>query len=233
MLFRGVLIVVLAAVVGAIVVTRVIDDDDGAPPADEVVEPTGPPPPFSRGPVPAGLHVFAQFEPPLSMVFGEGWTSLFVPDNDEIALDGPVFLAISRPSMVVDDETGEFVPMPDDLIAWVGTQEKFDAGDPVATTLGGEPAFRIDATAKEGIKTLAFGSSDAILVGKGDRMRLIVADVNGTKVTATMIASPLEFEEKVAAGQVLLDTLRFQEREPDAGVATTDATYVKHMGESR
>ncbi len=154
--------------------------------------------------------MFAEFDPPLSMVFGDGWTSDIPPNNDEIALEGPVFLAVSHPSMVVDADTGGFVPMPKDLIAWVGTQKNFDAGDAIATALGGEPAFRIDATAKEGIKTLAFNTSDAILVAKGDKMRLIVADVKGTTVTALMIASPADFDAAVAKGEALLDTLRFE-----------------------
>jgi hypothetical protein len=68
----------------------------------------------------------------------------------------------------------------------------------------------IDATALEGTKTLAFNTVDAILVAKGDRMRLIVADVSGKTVTALMIASPAEFDAEVAAGLALLDTLRFE-----------------------
>ncbi|HSP55608.1 MAG TPA: hypothetical protein VLS25_08470 [Dehalococcoidia bacterium] len=204
-----VLIVLLAAAVAGIVIFRV-RDSTGGDNAPETAAPTGPTPPFGAGPVPPGLQTFAEFDPPLSIVFDTSWSSEFPPDNDEIALDGPVFLAISRPSMVVDDETGEFVPIPTDLIAWVGAQKKFDADPPVATTLGGAPAFRIDATAKEGIKTLAFNVADAILVGKGDRMRLIVADVNGTTVTALMIAPPPQFDAAVAAGEALLQTLRFE-----------------------
>ena len=209
MIFRSVLIVLLAAAVAGILVVKLRDSGGDSSP-EATAAPTGPTPPFEAGPVPPGLQTFAEFEPPLSMVFGTGWSSEFPPDSDEIALDGPVFLAISRPSMVVDDETGKFVPMPKDLIAWVGEQKKFDADAPVATTLGGEPAFSIDATAKEGIKTLAFNIADAILVGKGDRMRLIVADVKGTTVTALMIAPPPQFDVAVAAGEALLQTLRFE-----------------------
>ena len=208
MIFRLAVVALMAAAVAGIVAMRVRDSGGKGPEA--TASPSGALPPFGRGPVPAGLHVFAEFEPALSMVFGNGWNSVVPPDSDEIALDGPVFLAIARPSMVVDDETGEFVPMPNDLIAWVGTHQKFDAEAPVATTLGGEPAFSIDATAKEGIKTLAFSTAEAILVAKGDRMRLIVADVHGTTVAATMIASPAEFDTAIAKGEALLDTLRFE-----------------------
>lgn len=208
MIFRSVLIVLLAAAVAAVVVVQVSDDD--SPPSNDVAEPTGPTPPFGAGPVPAGLHVFGQFDPPLSMVFADGWTASFPPDNDEIALDGPVFLAVSHPSMVVDAESGESVPLPDELIAWVGTHKNFEASAPVETTLGKRPASMIDAAALEGTKTLAFNAVDAILVAKGDRMRLIVADVDGKAVTALMIAAPADFDAAVAAGQALLDTLRFE-----------------------
>ena len=208
MIFRSVLIVLLAAAVVAVLVTR-LSDDDGGSPSDDVAEPTGPTPPFGAGPVPAGVHDFTQFDPPLSMVFGDGWTAGFPPDDEKIVLDGPIFLAISHPTMVVDADSGEFVPLPDDLIAWIGTHKDFDAGDPVETTLGDRPAFMIDAMALEGTKTLAFSIVDAILVAKGDRMRLIVADVDGKTVTALMIAAPAEFDAGVAAGQALLDTLRF------------------------
>lgn len=209
MIFRGVLIVVLAVAVGAVIVSRLdVGGDDSS--SSGLAEPTGPTPPFGAGPVPAGLHEFAQFDPPLSMVFGDGWSAPLAPDGEKIVLEGPVFLAVSHPSKVVGAESGEFVPAPDDLIAWVGTHKNFDATAPVETTLGKRSAFMIDATALEGTKTLAFGVVDAILVAKGDRMRLIVADVDGRTVTALMIASPAEFDAEVAAGQALLDTLRFE-----------------------
>jgi hypothetical protein len=220
MLFRGVLIVVLAVAVGAVIVSRLdLGDDDSAP--NEIPAPTDPTPPFGAGTVPAGLHQFSQFDVPLSMVFSDGWMAAFPPDNDEIALDGPVFLAISHPSMVVDADSGEFVPAPEDLVAWVGTHKNLDASDPVETTLGGRAAFMIDATALEGTKTLAFNVADAILVTKSDRMRLIVTDVDSKTVTALMIASPADFDTRVAAGQALLDTLRF-EVEPSAEAPATE-----------
>ena len=200
---------VLAVAVGAVVLSRLdLGDDDSAP--GETAARTGPTPPFGAGVVPSGLHEFRQFDPPLSIVFGDGWSAPLAPDGEKIVLEGPVFLAVSHPSKVVDAESGEFVPAPDDLIAWVGTHKNFEATAPVETTLGKRPAFMIDATALEGTKTLAFGVVDAILVAKGDRMRLIVADVDGKTVTALMIASPAEFAAKVAAGQALLDTLRFE-----------------------
>lgn len=209
---------VLVLAVGAVILSRLDIGDDGSS-SSGVAEPTGPPPPFGAGLVPAGLHVFRQFDVPLSMVFSDGWMASFPPDNDEIALDGPVFLAISHPSMVVDPDSGEFVAMPEDLIAWVGTHKNLEATAPVETTLGGRPAFTIDATALEGAKTLAFDVVDAILVGRGDRMRLIVADVDGKTVTALMISPPAEFDAKVAAGQALLDTLRFEDDASAAGPA--------------
>ena len=211
MIFRSVLIVILAVAVAAVVIARLSDDDGEFSSPDSAAEPTGPTPPFGAGVVPAGLHDFTQFDPPLSMVFGDGWIASFPPDREKIVLEGPVFLAISHPSMVVDPGNLEFVPAPADLIAWVGTHKNFAAGDPVATTLGGRPGFMIDATALEGTKTLAFNTVDAILVASGDRMRLIVADVDGKPVTALMIAAPAEFEAKVGEGQALLDTLRFEE----------------------
>ena len=208
MLFRGVLIVVLAVAIGAVIVSRLDLGGDGSSPG-ETAAPTGPTPPFGAGPVPAGLHEFTGFDAPLSMVFGDGWTAGFPPDNDEIALDGPVFLAITHPSMVVDAESGAFVPAPDDLIAWIGTHKDLAASAPAATTLGKRSAYTIDATALEGTKIFGFNVVDAILVAKGDRMRLIVANVDGMKIAALMIASAADFEAKVAAGQALLDTLRF------------------------
>ena len=210
MVFRGVLIVVLAVVVGAVVVSRLdFGGDDSS--SGETAAPTGPTPPFEGGPVPPGVHEFPEFEVPLSMVFGDGWTAPFAPDSENIVVEGPVFLAVSRPTKVVDPDNGEFVPLPEDLIAWVGTHKNFEATPPVETTLGGQPAFMIDATALEGTKTLGFKIVDAILVAKGDRMRMIVADVGGETVTATMIAPPAQFEQSVAAGQALLDTLQFEE----------------------
>lgn len=193
----------------AVVLSQRNDDTTSAP--NDVAEITGPTPPFGIGAVPAGLHDFTVFSPRLSMVFGDGWTAVVPPDDDEIALDGPVFLAISRPSLVVDPDTGQNVPLPGDVIQWVATHRNLEAGEPVAATLGERTASMIDATAMEGTKVFAFSAADAILVGKGDMMRLIVSDVNGTTVTALMIATPAEFDQAVAAGQELLDTLRFEE----------------------
>ena len=210
MIFRSVLIVILAAAVAAVVVTRLDNGDNGGSP-NNASSPTGPTPPFGIGPISAGLHDFAIFDPHLSLVFGDGWSAVFPPDEDEIALEGPVFLAISRPSMVVNPDTQQNVPLPDDIIAWVGTHKTLEAGDPSPTTLGGRPGFMIDAAAREGTKIFGFNTMDAILVAKGDKLRLIVADAGGKTVTALMIASPAEFEKAVAAGQALLDTLRFEE----------------------
>jgi hypothetical protein len=210
MIFRGVLIVLLAVAVGAVIITS-LDEDGEGPGSNETAQPTGPTPPFEGGAVPPGLHVFGQFAVPLSMAFGDGWIAPFAPDGEKIVLEGPVFLAISHPTMVVDADSGEFAPLPEDLITWVGTHKNFDASAPTETTLGGRPAFLIDATAREGTKTLAFGSVDAILVARGDRMRMIVADVDGETLAVTMIAAPAEFDAKVASAKTLLDTLRFEE----------------------
>lgn len=193
----------------AVVLSQRNDDTTSAP--NDVADVTGPTPPFGIGAVPAGLHDFAIFDPHLSMVFGDGWTAVVPPDDDEIALEGLAFLAISRPSLAVDPNTGQNVPLPDDIIEWIATHKNLDATEPVATTLGERAASMIDATALEGTKIFAFSAADAILLGKGDVMRLIVSDVNGTTVTALMIAPPAEFDQAVAAGQELLDTLRFEE----------------------
>lgn len=210
MMFRGVLIVALAVAVLATIAFRLDLSGDNSS-SGGVPSRTGPTPPFEGGAISPGLHEFKQFDPPLSMVFGSGWTAPFAPDGEKIVLEGPAFLAIARPTRVVDPDSMEFVPAPDDLIAWVGTHKNFEAANPIETTLGNYPAFMIDATALEGTKTLAFDFVDAILVAKGDRMRLIVADVEGKTVATLMIASPTEFDAKMATGQALLDTLRFDE----------------------
>lgn len=187
-------------------------NDDKASTPNDVAGITGPTPPFGIGPVPAGLHDFVIFNPPLSMVFGDGWTAVVPPDDDQIVLDGPVFLTISRPTQVVKPGTeGELEPAPADAIQWIIDHPNLEATEPTQSLLGGKPARQTDATALEGTKIFAFGPSEAILVGKGDRMRLIISDVNGTTVSALMIAAPAVFEQAVAAGQALLDTLHFEE----------------------
>lgn len=201
---------VLAMAVGAVIAFRLDIGGDGSS-SDGAPSRTGPTPPFEGGAIPPGLHEFKQFDPPLSMVFGSGWMAPFAPDGEKVVLEGPVFLAVARPTRVVDPDSMEFVPAPEDLIAWVGTHKNFEATNPIGTTLGNYPAFMVDATALEGTKTLAFNVVDAILVAKGDRMRLIVANVEGKTVAAMMIASPADFDAKMATGQGLLDTLRFDE----------------------
>jgi hypothetical protein len=209
-IFRIVLIVALGAALVAVVLSQRNDDTTSAP--NDVADVTGPTPPFGIGPVPAGLHDFAVFSPQLSMVFGDGWTAVVPPDDDQIVLEGPIFLAISRPNQVVKPGTqNELEPAPDDIIEWIATHKDLDATEPVATALGERAASAVDATAIEGAKIFAFSASDAILLGRGDMMRLIVSDVNGTTVAALMIAPPADFDQAVAAGQELLDTLRFEE----------------------
>jgi hypothetical protein len=186
------------------------DDTTSAP--NDVADVPGPTPPFGIGPVPAGLHDFAVFSPQISLVFGDGWTAVVPPDDDQIVLEGPVFLTISRPTQVVRPGTeNELEPAPADVIQWIIDHPNLEAADPTQSLLGGEPARQIDATALQGAKVFAFGPAEAILVGKGDRMRLIVSEVNGTTVTALMIAAPADFAQAVAAGQALLDTLRFED----------------------
>jgi hypothetical protein len=91
------------------------------------------------GKLAAGTYRTTAFEPTLTFAVGEGWTTFFQDDDDEVALEhvtGP-FLAMTRVKQVVDPSTGDAVAVPDDLIGWFAAHPAFKAEAPEAATVAG------------------------------------------------------------------------------------------------
>jgi hypothetical protein len=117
--------------------------------------------PLTDGELPPGTYTFEGFGEPLSFTLGDGWSALLVPEpgsgqtqvgvgfilfNDEAPAAN---LSFTMPTRVVDplkewDETGNLIPVPDDLIAWFADHPMLRAEEPFSTTVGGRDAKAVD-----------------------------------------------------------------------------------------
>jgi hypothetical protein len=125
--------------------------------------------PLADGDLAPGTYTFEGFGEPMTFTLGEGWSSLLLPSPGKGQTQvGVVFilfnaetpaanLSFAVPTRVVDpqkawDETGNLVPVPDDLIAWFADHPMLDAKEPFATTVGGRDAQGIDTVVADAPK---------------------------------------------------------------------------------
>lgn len=97
----------------------------------------------------------------MSFTVGEGWSALVLgePGSEQtqeaafFALfnkDAPAWnVAFISPTRVIDpnsewDDAGNLIPVPSDLVDWMPTHPKHEAGDLMSTTVGGLDAKAVD-----------------------------------------------------------------------------------------
>ena len=172
---------------------------------------------FFAGPVAPGQHTVSAFNPPLQLTITEGWTSLGIPDDDQVILEGPALFVIVRVTQVWDNDKLENIPVPEDLIEWFRSDKDFRADEPVSVTIGGYPAQQMDMTSLEVVDTIHFPPMEHLRIGKDDRTRITVIKVEGAQVAAITTVEPDKFEAALAQSQPIVDSLRFNAPTEDAG----------------
>ncbi|MEO8425316.1 MAG: hypothetical protein ABI595_15570 [Actinomycetota bacterium] len=208
--------------------------------------------PLTDGDLDPGTYTFEGFGEPMSFSVGEGWSSLLQPKPGEGQTQvGAVFilfnadapaanLAFSVPTRVVDpqkawDETGNLIPVPDDLIAWFADHPMLQAEEPFATTLGGRDAKGIDYVVADAPKAedswppcgspcvveipfnvdhedgpIQPGGDFMFASGLGEHDREIVVEVGGQQLLVSM-GGPSEksFEMFLPIAEDVLDSIVF------------------------
>lgn len=157
-----------------------------------------------------GTYTTTAFAPNLTFALGDGWRAPFQDDEDEIALEGPenVFLGITRVSNVVDPSTGESVPVPNDLVAWLSDIPGVTATKPKAIEVAGLSGKSFEVSLDENaqaIETFAYPTGN-MRIPPGSHDRYIVIPLDGPDLTIIMgsESGPAAATEAV---QPILDSL--------------------------
>jgi Ca2+-binding RTX toxin-like protein len=182
------------------------------------------------GDVPAGAYTTTRFARPFSFTIGDGW---FTPSGDQpdalefqrrgarpSFVDDFSFLRITR---VYSPRTGNVVNAPRRLLAWLRNHPAFRTSEPVRTTVGGAPGFRVDATVRSVPVALECPISPDIacfpifetrgvstfVLYKGEKVRFIVLNVSGVKVTIVLETAARRFAGLVRDANAVLATVGF------------------------
>jgi len=121
--------------------------------------------PLEAGPLEPGTYTYDGFAESVTFTVGEGWEALLQgPDPGETVVGGFFALfhqdhpaanvAMLEVQRVVDpakawDESGNLVPVPDDLASWFAEHPAHDAGDVTAVTVAGRDASQVDLVVAE------------------------------------------------------------------------------------
>lgn len=182
----------------------------------ELALPSGPPTELGEGAMEAGTYKATAFDPPLTFTLGEGWSALFAPDEDEIALDGPdgSFLNITRVTEVMDPQTDAPVAAPDDLIAWLAALPGVTESEPMPIEVAGLAAQSIDLSLGESapeIETFVYPTGN-MRIPPGTHDRYIVIPLDGPDLTIVFgSGSECGLDAVMPMIQPILDSLAISE----------------------
>ena len=182
------------------------------------------------GTLPGGTYTTTRFERPFLFTIGDGWTT---PTGDQpTALElqrrggGPSGLddfSFLRVTNVYSPRTGNVVNAPRRLIAWLRNHSAFPTREPVRTSIGGASGFRVDATVRSVPEALGCPISPdfacfsifetrglgTFFLFKGEKVRFIVLNVSGKKVTIVLEAGAARFAGLVRDANAVLATVDF------------------------
>jgi len=166
------------------------------------------------------------FQPPIRLSVMQGWTG----NNDtsdwlEIRLgrsDAVGALDFFQVQSVLDPQTQQTIPLPQDLVGWFTSHPALDIlSSPQSTTIGGVQATQFDVALAPGWQCghpacVGFAS---LLPGEGFgwssvaaphlRSRLLVLRVQGATVIATFTSARSRFQVGVRAAEAVLGTVEF------------------------
>ena len=101
--------------------------------------------PLRSGTLSAGRYRTTVFEPTLEFDLADGWHQYFPDDSDEIALGGPGGdLNITRPTEVVNPNSGPALDAPESMIDWLTSHAKLQASEPKDIEIAGIAAAFAD-----------------------------------------------------------------------------------------
>jgi hypothetical protein len=168
----------------------------------------------------------SKFRPETKFKVDAGWetTSPELRDYFDIArrnaFQAITFQRVKQVAVATHPISDNYAPVPPDLVAWIRTHPRLNAGKPVKATVGGEDATRIDAQVRSTPKKNFPGTCDRpclplfvpsderpVTFERGDRVRFLVVD-NG--VTITVAAPASQFESFLPKAQKVISSVDFK-----------------------
>jgi hypothetical protein len=166
-------------------------------------------------------YTTSDFKPRLSLTMRENWGI----DDQKGCLwlnaGNPPSILFVRIDHVATPKDYRIIPVPKNFIVWIQKHPNLSAGTPVPVTVGGVPGRQIDVEVRSAPPLFRFHSSpnDLLLFGCGNgdavfavgsRIRFIVLDVAGQRVTIEIDAPAEEFPDFLARADAVLETISFE-----------------------
>jgi hypothetical protein len=175
--------------------------------------PTGPvpsgPTAIREGQASAGTYTTTSFMPPVQLTLpSDGWRFFFKDDDDEMAVGkGAVEFTGGRVANVLDP-THKVVPAPDDLVSWLASHPRLEAGTPQPATIGGIVGQSIDVknTDTSDIDIFAYPTGN-LRVAAGTTARIWVLPYEGPDIVFTGFALSSFFDESLPTMQQIVDSI--------------------------
>jgi hypothetical protein len=182
---------------------------------------------YEGEPLPAGPYVTEEFKPAMSFSLDKGWSRGGVELRDIWDLQdlqNDAFWVIFTSAEEVWDPKGsdglKRAPAPEDMVGWLQANPHMKSEKPKPTSVGGENGVQFDAIVTGVVESPECpGCADVPLfpfsdgtagVEKGERVRFIVLkDVKGQTVTIFIESSAVGFEEFLAKGQKVMDSVKW------------------------
>ena len=193
-----------------------------AAPAPTAIPPTTVPPTVAPPIAPAQVQTLfssSKFEIPMTLTYGSDWYSEGeFSDMFTLKIKGTGyawelgFISVAE-AQIADPNSTATIPWPDDFVAYLQSNQYFEAGDSIPITVGGANGVQIDALVKNiGRKRtfIAQKSNDWLYLDDTEIYRFIMLDdVNGRRLLILMNAPPDGFSKANELEQKVLDTVVF------------------------
>jgi hypothetical protein len=182
---------------------------------------------YEGKPVPAGRYETEEFKPAMSFTLEKGWSRGGAELRDIWNLQdlqNDAFWVVFASSEEVWDPKGsdglKRAPAPEDMVGWLQANPHMKSEKPKPTSFGGEKGVQFDAIVTGVVESpLCPGCADVPLfpfsdgtagVEKGEKVRFIVLeDVKEQTVTIFIESSAVGFEEFLAKGQKVVDSVKW------------------------
>jgi hypothetical protein len=185
-------------------------------------------PPITAGgtPLTADKYTTSKFRPETTFEVGSGWATASPEIADyfdiarERAFNAISFERVQKVSPPEDPSGITRAKAPANLVQWIQTHPRLDAGKPVKASVDGKPATRIDASVKSATTKLKsclhpclplfFPSTGApVSYEPGDKLRFLFVKVGRKLVTITIAAHGKAFGSFLPQANEVISTLQF------------------------
>jgi hypothetical protein len=188
--------------------------------------------PLQAGPLKPGRYTTKRFRPGFSFTVPRGWAAtpehpLFVGLAYQDAQRNFV-VAFARPARVVDPTrtytsldvpADALLPVPEDVLGWLATHPRHEAGERFAASVGEVEGEALDVRVVSGypgggcsgpcVYTFSIEPGFILFSDVGQKIRSIVADVGGQEVLVAVLADGKQFEQSIRKAEQMLATADF------------------------